>query len=214
MRVYFEMLLRFCRITDRSSLRISRNENGGRLRLILVRDDDEEDVVLLDEVEDLAVRSVFDPLMSDVDCLSLFVGNRPTSVDHERVTCLTPSLLSLPQSTLPSTSSQSVADDVEADRIGGNEVLCFALKNGIILDRVECDSGHSSVGLLLALVSVLLLSDEPIKIFECFLLGLNEKLNMEFCSFAIDNEEVELALTGISKSKSLDFGRFDGSSSN
>lgn len=96
-RVYFEMLLRFCRITDRSSLRISRNENGGRLRLILVRDDDEEDVVLLDEVEDLAVRSVFDPLMSDVDCLSLLlVGNRPTSVDHERVTCLTTApLLSL-----------------------------------------------------------------------------------------------------------------------
>lgn len=103
---------------------------------------------------------------------------------------------------------------MDADRIGGNVDLCFALKNGIILDRVECDCGHSSVGLLLALVSVLLLSDEPITIFECFLLGLNEKLNMEFCSFAIDNEELELALTGISKSKSLDFGRFDGSSSN
>lgn len=88
-RVYFEILLRFCRITDRNSLRISRNENGGRLCLILVRDDDEEDVVLLDEVEDLAVRSVFDPLMSDVDCWSA-VGNRPTPPDHEGVTCLAP----------------------------------------------------------------------------------------------------------------------------
>lgn len=172
--------------------------------------------MLLDEVEDLVVRSFFDPLMSDVDCLSL-VGNRlTTSPDHEGVTCLIlqtppptqpPTLLPPP----PSTSSQSVVDDVEADRIGGNVVFCFILKNGIILDNVECDSGHSSVGLLLALVSVL--SDEPIMIFECFLLGLNEKSNMEFCSLAIDSEELELMLTGIS-SKSLDFGRFDDSSNN
>lgn len=100
---------------------------------------------------------------------------------------------------------------MDADRIGGNALLCFVLKNGIIFDSVEFVSGFSSVGLLLALVSVL--SDEWIMIFECFLFGLSEKSNMEFCSFANDNEELELALTGIS-SKSLDFGRFGDSSNN
>lgn len=77
--------------------------------MIFVRDDDEDDdVVLLEEVEDLAVRS-FDPHKSDVNCL-LFVIS-VTSFDHERVT------------TLLSTSSQSVADDVDSDLIGG--ILCF-----------------------------------------------------------------------------------------
>lgn len=173
------------------------------MRLILVKDDDEEDIVLLDEVEDLAVRS-FDPEMSDTDCLSL--GSSSTSPDHE-ATCL-----------LPSTSSQSVADDVDADRMDGKGAfdLCsvFALRNGIIFDSVELHSGLSSVGLLLALVSAL---SEPMIILECFaclpLLGLSEKLKIEFCSFAIDSDELELALTGIS-SKSCDFGRFSDFSSN
>lgn len=53
---YFEML-RFCRITERNSLRNSRNENGGRPRFTaLLNDvDDDDDVVLFDEVELLAV---------------------------------------------------------------------------------------------------------------------------------------------------------------
>lgn len=39
--------------------------------------------------------------------------------------------------------------------------------------------------------------------------GLNEKSNIEVCSFVVENsEELELALTGIISSKSLDLGRF------
>lgn len=186
---YFEMF-RFCRITDRSSLRISRNENGGRFRLILVRDDDEEDAVLLDEVEDLAVRSC-EPEMSAVDCLSL---GSPISLDHNNGATI-----------LPSTSSPSMVDDVEADR-----------KGGILVEAIE-HCGFSSVGLLLALVAVL--SDDPMIIFECFppiwssVVRLSEKSKMEFCSFVMDSEELELALTGIS-SKSFDFVRFGDLSSN
>lgn len=196
-RVYFEMF-RFCRITDRSSLRISRNENGARLRLIFVRDDDKEDVVLLDEVEDLAVRS-FDPEMSmALDCLSPVSSSR-ASVDQEGF--------------LLSTSSQSsVADDVEADRIGilpSAFDLCVSLPlKNITFDSDEWASGFSSVGLLVELLSVL---SEPIIIFECFLCfcELSKKPEkMEFCSFAMDSVELELTLTAGISSKSLDFGRF------
>lgn len=204
--IYFEVL-RFCRITDRSSLRISRNENGGRFRFIFDRDDDEDDVVLFDEVEHLAVRSC-DPQMSDDDCL--WSGSPASLLDHEGDTIF------------PSTSSQSVVvvvDEVDADRIGGKVIFGFisalTLTNVAIWAVGMVHLGLSSVGLLLALVSVL---PVPIITFEYLpcRLPLNcsiEKSKMEFCSFAIESEELELALTGIS-SKSLDFGRFADLSNN
>lgn len=204
-------------------MRKSRNENGGRLRLILVKDDDEDDVVILDEVEDLAVRS-FDPLWSsDIDCLSFTAAaavaagkSRSTfspGDNHEGVMCLP-----------PSTTSLSLADDVETDRCSGGDdvdrfsLMTFPLKNGNIFDNDDLHSELSSVGLLLALVLLTALSSEPmIIIFECFflLLELSGKSKMEFCTFAIESEELELPLIEIS-TDSLDFGRlgnFSGNSS-
>lgn len=182
-------------------MRISRNENGGRFRFIFDRDDDEDDVVLFDEVEHLAVRSC-DPQMSDDDCL--WSGSPASLLDQEGDTIF------------PSTSSQSVVvvDEVDADRIGGKVIFgslsALTFTNGTILTIGMVLFGLSSVGLLLALVSVL---SKPIITFEYLpcRLPLNcpsEKSKMEFCSFAIESEELELALTGIISSKSLDLGRF------
>lgn len=148
--VYFDVLRFACRITDRNSLRISRNENGGRFRLIFDKDDDEEDVVLFDEVEHLAVRSC-DPQMSDDDCLS---SGSPVSLDHDGETIF------------PSTSSQPsvvVVDDVDADRIGGKVIFVLASTFPLRNDTILAD-WPSSVGLLLALVTVL---SEPMITFEC-----------------------------------------------
>lgn len=124
-------------------------------------------------------------------------------------------------------------DDVDADRSGGNGAVDLHLLfgsaavasirlNGSIIGYLD---GLSSVGLLLALVSVL---PHPMLTFGCLaeqllllcapplplplyvlVFGLNEKSNIEFCSFVVENsEELELALTGIISSKSLDLGRF------
>lgn len=220
---YFEML-RFCRITERNSLRNSRNENGGRPRFTLLKDvDDDDDVVLLDEVEHLAVRSC-DPQ----------IGTILVSLDHDGDTVILPP--PPPPPTHPSISSQSMVvdvvavvavDEVDADRKGGNGgarlLLFVSLVLRIILlfnGSIGYLVGFSSVGLLLALVSVLshptfeclqllLLVPPPLQPQHVLVFGLNEKSNIEFCSFVIENsEELELALTGIISSKSLDLGRF------
>lgn len=98
-------MLRFCRITERNSLRNSRNENGGRPRFTtLLNDvDDDDDVVLFDEVELLAVRSCDSPIVSSAAiaataaaaaldcCFSLHaVGTILVSLDHGDTVCLPP----------------------------------------------------------------------------------------------------------------------------
>lgn len=238
-------MLRFCRITERNSLRNSRNENGGRPRFTccgtLLNDvDDDDDVVLFDEVELLAVRSCDPSIVSSAavatapaaaaaafDCCFSWhaIGTILVSLDHGEAV----NLLLIH----PSISSQSVAvvavvavDEVDAERIGGNGALEGAYFRSIRLSDsiIGCLDGLSSVGLLLALVSVLsnpmltfgcftepllLLVPPPLPLHVLLAFGLNEKSNIEFCSFVVENsEELELALTGIISSKSLDLGRF------
>lgn len=248
-------MLRFCRITERNSLRNSRNENGCRPRLTAVLNDvdDDDDVVLFDDVELLAARSCDSQIVSSETvaapaavatevfdcCFSLHaIGTILVLLDHGD-TVILPLIH-------PSISSQSVVvavvavDDVDADRNGGNGAVvdlhllfvsvaavvclrCSIRLNGSIIAYLD---GLSSVGLLLALVSVL---SHPMLTFGCLVeqllllvppppppplhvlvFGLNEKSNIEFCSFVVENsDELELALTGIISSKSLDLGRFD-----
>lgn len=126
----------------------------------MLKDDDEDDAVLLDEVEHRSVHRSFEPKISPcVNCLSLWtVAGKPVSLDQDDGDTI-----------LPSTSSKSVVDDVDAERNGGMVIF------GLHSDLAGCSNGIggaigglSSVGLLLALVSVLsvLLS---INNFECIL---------------------------------------------